>query len=84
MSQLWILWALIGWGLSQSIIIKLTLPDPPPDPVSWFVRSIAGILGGVAGASLVASTPMPGAALLGAVSGALVVVSAVRAFTKSG
>ena len=60
-----LLWALIGWGLASWVIVLLTLPDPPPDAWSRFIKtSIAGIIGGLIGGSAVrglfSSDPMPG------------------------
>ncbi len=87
MHEWWIFNLLIGFGVAQWLIVLLTLPDPPPDPLAWLVRTIAGGRGGVAGGWLAAqmsSDPMPGIVLAGALAGASLLVGAVRTFGGSG
>lgn len=81
----WLISALVGWGISSSILMRIWLPDPPPDAFSKFITtSIAGIVGGVLGGAAidrVVSDPMPGMTVVGAVAGALVLVAVLRAFS---
>jgi uncharacterized membrane protein YeaQ/YmgE (transglycosylase-associated protein family) len=84
MHELWLLNLLIGLGVAQWVVIRLTLPDPPPDPLGWAIRTIAGGIGGVVGgwvAHSTASDPMPGIIVVGAVAGAAVLVGLTRAFS---
>jgi len=79
----WLYYLLLGLGVSQSILIIFTLPDPPPDPLSWAVRSVAGGLGGILGAWLThiaMHDPMPGIVSLGAIAGAAFLVGVARTF----
>lgn len=83
--QHWLVSALVGWGISSAILMRIWLPDPPPDAFSKFITtSLAGIVGGVLGGAVIdkaASEPMPGLAVVGAVAGALIVVAVLRAFS---
>ena len=77
----YLLWAIIGWGLSSAVLLRVFwMPDPPPDWLrSYLAASFAGIVGGIGGglaASLVQSDPMPG--IVGAIAGALAFVAIVR------
>lgn len=86
----WILWAVLGWGLSSAFLMRVIwLPDPPPDRVSKFlIASVAGILGGVAGgwaaANFAASDPMPAHLALGALAGSAIFTAAFGAFSGGG
>lgn len=82
----WILSALVGWGLASWVLMRVIwLPDPPPDAFGKFITtSIAGIVGGLLGGAAVgtlASDPMPGVTLVGALAGAMVVVAGLRALS---
>ena len=79
----WLYYLLLGFGVSQSILIILTLPDPPPDPLGWAVRTIAGGLGGILGAWLTHFSmydPAPGIVALGAIAAATLLVGVARVF----
>jgi len=79
----WLFYLLLGLGVSQSLIVHFSLPDPPPDPLGWAVRAVAGGLGGILGAWLThiaMSDPRPGIVALGAIAGAAVLVGVARVF----
>lgn len=79
----WLYYLLLGLGVSQSILIIFTLPDPPPDPLGWAVRAVAGGLGGILGAWLThlsMAEPMRGIVALGAIAGATLLVGVARTF----
>ena len=86
MQSWWLIYAIVGWGLAQWVVVLRSLPDPPPDPMSWVVTSLAGVVGALVGAAVVrhASDPMPGMAILGAIAGALVLLGVARTFLRSG
>jgi len=74
----WSLAALIGAGVSESLIVLLSLPDPPPSVMKALGVLVAGILLGIAGGALghavAANDPMPalwGSAAGGALAGGL-------------
>ena len=48
----WSLAALIGAGVSESLIVLLSLPDPPPSVMKALGVLVAGILLGIAGGAL--------------------------------
>ncbi len=79
--QPWIIYAVVGWGLASWVIVRLSLPDPPP-PMRWFVLNLAGIIGGAVGGCLVhaSSDPRPGVAIVSAIAGAAVLIGAARTF----
>lgn len=77
-----VLSALIGWGVSSLILMRIFwLPDPPPGAFAkWIIVSGAGVAGGVLGglvANYASAEPMPG--IFGAIAGSLVLVGLVRA-----
>jgi zinc transporter ZupT len=80
----WVGFALVGWGFASWIIVLRSLPDPPPDAVTWLVTSLAGIIGGVVGAYLGAvSSPEFGALLVGALAGAAILLGVTRTFMRT-
>lgn len=80
----WLAYAFIGWGLASWVIVRLSLPDPPPDARTWALTSLAGFLGGGAGAYFAAIvSPEIGAPLLGALAGAAVLLGIVRTFMRT-
>lgn len=79
----WLYYLLLGLGVSQSILVIFTLPDPPPDPLGWAVRTVAGGIGGILGAWLThisMAEPMTGIVALGAIAGAALLVGVARIF----
>jgi hypothetical protein len=66
MESLWFLWAATGGAISVAIMIRIWLPDPPPNILGRFAAIlVAGVVGGLLGGALLrpqASTPMPGIA----------------------
>jgi hypothetical protein len=77
----YILWLLIGWGLSSWVLMRVFwLPDPPPDWLGRYVTvTVLGIAGAMAGGyavSLVISDPMPG--IFGAAAAALIPIGLFR------
>ena len=84
MEQWWLLNLLVGLGLSQTVIVHWSLPDPGPLP--WLVRTIAGGLGAVIGAALVnaSSNPMPGHAIWAGLSGAAILIGVANTFVRMG
>lgn len=68
----WILHLLIGLGVSQSVIVHWSLPDPAP----WLVRLVAGGLGGILGAwiAMASSDQIPAGSAIGAIFGAALLV----------
>lgn len=86
MQAWWLLYALVGWGFSEAWIVRRSLPDPPPDPLGWVLRTLAALIGGGLGAAIAhaSSDPMPGhVALVGALAGAAALVGLTRAFVPA-
>ena len=79
-SSLLLLWALTGGAISIVIMIRIWLPDPPPDIVGRFVGIfVAGIVGGLAGGALVhtlAAESNHGHGVLGAAAASLILSGA--------
>jgi hypothetical protein len=86
MSALWLLWALTGGGLSIAIMIRLWLPDPPPDIMGRFVTVlVAGLIGGAVGGFLtgaVGNEPVTG--IIGAAAGGLILSGAAGILGAAG
>lgn len=82
MEPWWVFHLLLGLGLSQTIIVHWSLPDPPP--YVWLIRTSAGGIGGVIGATLAihSSDPMPG--VWAALAGSAFLGGIVNAFVKTG
>jgi hypothetical protein len=78
--SLLLLWALTGGAISIVIMIRIWLPDPPPDIAGRFaVILVAGIIGGVAGGAVVhtlAAESTHGQSILGAVTASLILSGA--------
>ncbi len=81
MEPWWLFYAIVGWGFSEAWIVRRSLPDPPPDPLGWVLRTVAALVGGALGAGLAhaASDPMP-AMGVGALAGSAAVVGLIRTF----
>jgi hypothetical protein len=79
----WLGYTVVGWGLASWVIVRLSLPDPPPNPFVWFIASLAGLVGGGLGAFMGAySSPMYGAPLVGALAGAAILLGVTRTFVR--
>ena len=77
--SLWLLWALTGGALSTAVMMKIWLPDPPPDITGRFLGVlVAGLVGGVLGGYLTqgaaAGSNLP--PIVGAAAGGLVLSGA--------
>jgi hypothetical protein len=78
-SVLLLLWALTGGAIATWVMIRIWLPDPPPDVTRRFIGIfVAGVVAGVVGGGVVhalaaGSNPMPAAGILGAVTTSLIV-----------
>jgi len=83
-ANLYLFYLLLGLGVSMAILIRLTLPDPPPWGLFVAVL-VAGAIGAIAGgviAHRMSSDPMPG--FIGAIAGAIFLSGLVRQFTGGG
>lgn len=84
--SLLLLAALIGAGVSEAVIVLLSLPDPPPPAMKALGVLVAGALVGIAGGwlgyAVAGSNPMP--ALWGSGAGGLLASGLGAVFGASG
>lgn len=85
-SSLALLAALIGAGVSETLIVLLSLPDPPPPAMKAIGVLVIGALLGIAGAwlghAVAGSDPMP--ALWGSAAGGFLAAGLSAVFGASG